>query len=220
MSTRILGGLLMTHGDDAGLILPPRIAPLQAVVVPIPTRSDEETSQVSEAVSRVLRELVAAGVRAEPDWSDKRPGWKFAEWELKGVPLRVEVGPRDLAAERLTVVRRDTRAKEQVPVDGAVQRVQELLLEVQQGLFDRALAFREANTHTVTDYETFKEVMRDQRGFIRAHWCGSAECEARIKEETRATIRVIPEDAEAAGSGDCISCGRTADRQALFAQSY
>src|SRR5919202_413894 len=217
MSTRIMGGMLMTHGDDGGLILPPRVAPTQLVIVPIPTRSDEDQKRVSECVSRLIQELTAAGLRVEADWTDKRPGWKFNEWELKGVPVRVEVGPRDLANEQVTVARRDTRAKEQVGLPAVVERVRPLLGEVQASLFERARAFRQANTHVVQDYDEFKTVMRDQRGFIRAYWCGSAECEARIKEETRATIRVIPEDAEADGPGVCICDGRPATARALFA---
>jgi prolyl-tRNA synthetase len=220
MSTRILGGMLMVHGDDSGLVLPPRVAPTQLIVVPIPTRTEEETERVEDAVNRLLKEFEAAGVRAEADWSDKRPGWKFNEWELKGVPVRLEVGPRDLKNDQVTLVRRDTRAKEQVAMSGATERVQALLGEVQAGLFDRARAFREANTHTAEDYDTFKRIMENQRGFIRAFWCGSAECEARIKDETRATIRVIPVDAEAEGSGVCVYCGQPARARALFAQSY
>jgi prolyl-tRNA synthetase len=220
MSTRILGGMLMAHGDDAGLILPPRVAPTQVIVVPIPARSDEDSARVTEAVEGVLREMIASGVRAEADWTDKRPGWKFNEWELKGVPLRIEVGPRDLQQDQVTVVRRDTRAKEQVKRAGVAARTSELLVEVQQALFDRSVAFREANTHVAADYATFKQIMQEQRGFLRAYWCGSAECEARIKEETRATIRVIPEDAEAAGVGVCVYDGQPAPKQALFAQSY
>jgi prolyl-tRNA synthetase len=220
MSTRILGGMLMTHGDDAGLILPPRVAPTQVVVVPIPTRSDEEASRVSGAVDAVLKALALKGIRAEADWSDKRPGWKFSEWELKGVPVRVEVGPRDLQHDQVTLVRRDTRGKQQVKLAGAAHRTGELLGEVQTALFERATRFVRDNTHSAKDYSTFKSIMRDQRGFIRAYWCGSAECEARIKEETRATIRVIPEDAEAAGPGACVCDGQPAQAQALFAQSY
>jgi prolyl-tRNA synthetase len=220
MSTRILGGTLMTHGDDAGLILPPRIAPIQVIVVPIPARSDDESSRVSEAVSRVVREMTAAGIRTEADWSDKRPGWKFNEWELKGVPVRVEVGPRDLQTDAVTLVRRDSRAKEQVSLEAVTSRVQKLLVDVQGSLLARALAFQKSNTHVADDYETFKRIMQDQRGFIRAYWCGSAECEANIKEDTRATIRVIPEDAEVEGPGECIYDRRPADRRAIFAQSY
>ena len=220
MSTRILGGTLMTHGDDAGLILPPRVAPTQVIVVPIPTRSDEETSRVSEAVNRVQADLSSAGVRVEVDWTDKRPGWKFNEWELKGVPLRLEVGPRDLQNDQVTLVRRDDRAKEQVSLGRVSERVPSLLEAVQKGLFDRALQFRETNTHVAEDYESFKRVMQEQRGFLRAYWCGSADCEARIKEETRATVRVIPEDAEADGPGVCVCDGQPAKARALFAQSY
>jgi prolyl-tRNA synthetase len=220
MSTRILGGMLMTHGDDSGLILPPRVAPTQVVIVPIPTRTDEDASRVSEAVSRIVKQLTAAGTRAEADWTDKRPGWKFNEWELKGVPLRIEVGPRDLASDHVTLVRRDTRAKEQVSLPSVAERAPQLLSDVQASLFERALAFQRANTHVVNDYEEFKTVMQEQRGFIRAYWCGSSECEARIKEETHATIRVIPEDAEAAGPGVCIYDGRPATARAVFAQAY
>jgi prolyl-tRNA synthetase len=220
MSTRILGAMLMMHGDDAGLILPPRVAPTQVILVPIPTRTDDDATRVSDAVAHVLKQLTALQVRVEADWTDKRPGWKFNEWELKGVPLRIEVGPRDLQHDQVTVVRRDTREKTQVSLQDVAEHTQRLLGEVQSGLFERARAFREANTHIAEDYETFKRIMQEQRGFIRAYWCGSAECEARIKEETRATIRVIPEDAEAEGPGGCVLDGRPATARALFAQSY
>jgi prolyl-tRNA synthetase len=159
-------------------------------------------------------------MRAEADWSDKRPGWKFNEWELKGVPVRVEVGPRDLQADQVTLVRRDTREKEKVSVEGAVERIGDLLDSVQLGLFERAKSFVEANTHTVDSYDDFKSVMANQRGFLRAYWCGSAECEQRIKDETRATIRVISESSADDKPGQCISDGRPAARRALFAQSY
>jgi prolyl-tRNA synthetase len=220
MSTRILGALLMMHGDDGGLIMPPRVAPTQVIVVPIPARTDAEQTRVAEAVGELLKNLAAAGLRAEADWTDKRPGWKFNEWELKGVPLRIEVGPRDLQQEQVVLVRRDSRAKEPVGLGAAPQRAKELLESVQQALFERARAFVQANTHTVDDYASFRRIMEEQRGFLRAYWCGSDECEARIKEETRATVRVIPEDAEADGPGACILDGRPATQRALFAQSY
>jgi prolyl-tRNA synthetase len=220
MSTRILGGTLMCHGDDSGLILPPRVAPVQVIVVPIPTRSDEDAARVSEAVSRLLKEMLALGIRVEADWTDKRPGWKFNEWELKGVPVRIEIGARDLGSGQVTLVRRDDRAKELVTVEGAADRTRQLLTEVQAALFERARAFREANTHVVETYADFKRIMNEQRGFIRAFWCGSTECEGRIKEETRATIRVIPEDATADGAGACVYCGQAASQRALFAQAY
>ncbi len=220
MSTRILGGMLMAHGDDSGLILPPRVAPVQVVVVPIPAKTDEDENRVAEAVSRLLRELTAAGCRAEADWSDKRPGWKFNEWELKGVPLRIEVGPRDLASGQVTLVRRDTRTKEQAAIAATTARVGDLLPEIQQALFDRALVFREANTCAADDYETFRAIMAERRGFIRAYWCGKPVCEQRIKDETRATVRVIPEDASDDGPGRCVVDGAEAPQRAVFAQAY
>ncbi len=220
MSTRILGGMLMAHGDDSGLILPPRVAPIQAIVVPIPARSDEEQTRMAEAVSRLVRELTAAGIRAEADWSDKRPGWKFNEWELKGVPLRVELGPRDLASGQVTLVRRDTRAKDSVSIEAAPRTIETRLSSIQQALYDRATAFREANTASVDDYAEFRERMAANRGFIRAYWCGSATCEEKIKEDTRATIRVIPEDADRDGPGRCLYDGAPAELRAIFAQSY
>jgi prolyl-tRNA synthetase len=220
MSTRILGGMVMMHGDDSGLILPPRVAPVQVVLVPIPTKTEEDAARVSDVMERLLKELLARDIRAEADWSDKRPGWKFNEWELKGVPVRLEVGPRDLQTDEVTLVRRDNREKVKVSVEGAVDRAAELLVEVQAGLFARATAFRDANTHTAESYDQFKEIMATQRGFIRAYWCGAADCETRIKEETRATVRVIPEDAAADGAGRCIVDDRPAELRALFAQSY
>ncbi|MBI2755563.1 MAG: proline--tRNA ligase [Chloroflexi bacterium] len=220
MSTRIMGGMLMAHGDDQGLILPPRIAPIQVIIVPIPAKSEEDQTRVETAVAALLRELDGGGVRAEADRSDKRPGWKFNEWEMKGVPLRIEVGPRDLANDQVTLVRRESRAKEQVSLDGAPRRAADLLVEIQAALLERARTFREAHTATVDDYEGFQASMAERRGFLRAYWCGSAECEARIKDATRATIRVIPADAEADGPGACVYDGAPAERRVLFAQAY
>jgi len=220
MSTRILGGMLMMHGDDGGLILPPRVAPTQVILVPIPTKSADDEARVKGVVDGLIKQLVAKDIRAEADWSDKRPGWKFNEWELKGVPVRVEVGPRDLQTDQVTLVRRDTRDKEKVSVEGAVERVGDLLEAVQLTLYARAKAFADANTHTVDSYTDFKDVMAKQRGFLRAYWCGSAECEQRIKDETRATIRVIPSSSADDKPGQCILDGRPAQRRAWFAQSY
>jgi prolyl-tRNA synthetase len=220
MSTRILGGMLMMHGDDAGLILPPRVAPTQVVLVPIPSKDQAEEARVNGTIDGIIKQLTAKGVRAEADWTDKRPGWKFNEWELKGVPVRVEVGPRDLQTDQVTLVRRDTREKEKVSVEGAAGRIDQLLVDVQAALFERARNFREANTHAADSYDQFKEIMSTQRGFIRAYWCGSADCEQKIKEETRATIRVIPEDSAGDRPGQCIYDNRPATRRALFAQSY
>ncbi len=220
MSTRILGGMLMMHGDDAGLILPPRVAPTQVILVPIPSKDETEEARVRGVVDGLIKQLTAKGVRAEADFSDKRPGWKFNEWELKGVPVRVEVGPRDLQTDQVTLVRRDTRAKDRASVEGAVERIGDLLVEVQSSLFARAEEFREANTHEASSYAEFANIMSTQRGFIRAYWCGSADCEQRIKDETHATIRVIPEDGAGERPGHCIYDGKPAPRRALFAQSY
>ncbi len=220
MSTRILGGMLMEHGDDSGLVLPPRVAPTQLVIVPIPARNAEDQAAVDGAVGRLVRELGDQGLRVQADCTDNRPGWKFNEWELKGAPLRIEIGPRDVAADQVTIVRRDSRAKEQVPLDGIGRRAGELLDTVQASIFDGARDYLSANTHDVEDYATFQEVMRTQRGFLRAYWCGSPACERRIKEETRATIRVVPFDAEADGPGRCILDDAPATQRVLFAQSY
>jgi prolyl-tRNA synthetase len=220
MSTRILGGMLMMHGDDSGLILPPRVAPVQVILVPIPAKNETEEARVEGVIAGLIKQLTAKDIRAEADWTDKRPGWKFNEWELKGVPVRVEVGARDLQSDQVTLVRRDTREKERVSVEGTVDRIGDLLVDVQAALFERARAFREANTHTADSYDEFKDIMANQRGFIRAYWCGSAECEQRIKEETRATIRVIPEDAPGDGPGACVFDRRPAARRVLFAQAY
>jgi prolyl-tRNA synthetase len=219
VSQRVIGAVIMVHGDDAGLILPPRLAPIQVIGVPI-WRKEPERERVEAAMDAALAALQGAGVRARADWSDQRSGWKFNEWELKGVPLRIEVGPRDLASDQVTVVRRDTRAKEQVGLHAVAERVCELLSDVQRSMFERARRFRDDNTAAIDGYDQFKEVMRDRRGFIRAYWCGSPECEQKIKEETRATIRVIPEDAEADGPGACVYDGRPASQRALFAQAY
>lgn len=219
MSTRILGGMLMMHGDDSGLILPPRVAPIQVIVVPIPTRTEQDEARVTGVVDGLLQQLRVRGVRAEADWSDKRPGWKFNEWELKGVPVRLEVGPRDLQRDQVTVVRRDTRAKDTLSVESAVERIGDLLVEVQAALYARAKDFVETNTHIVNSYAEFKDIMARNRGFLSAYWCGTADCEQKIKDETRATIRVIPEDGQD-GPGVCIYDGAPATRRALFAQSY
>ncbi|HET6317741.1 MAG TPA: proline--tRNA ligase, partial [Chloroflexota bacterium] len=210
MSTRILGGMLMLHGDDAGLILPPRVAPTQVILVPIPSKDETEEARVRGVVDGLIKQLTAKGVRAEADFSDKRPGWKFNEWELKGVPVRVEVGSRDLQTDQVTLVRRDTRAKDRASVEGAVERIGDLLVEVQSALFERAREFRDANTNDASSYTAFKDIMSTQRGFIRAYWCGSADCEQRIKDETRATVRVIPEDGAGERPGQCIYDGKPA----------
>jgi prolyl-tRNA synthetase len=218
LSTRTIGATIMVHGDDAGLILPPRVAPVQAIIIPIPARQGI-TPEVERAVNDLLATLRSAGVRVEVDWSDKTPGWKFNEWELRGVPLRIEVGPRDVQQGQAVLVRRDTREKRPTAFAEVPDRARALLVALQGDLFARALAFRESRTSYVDSYAEFRRIMEERRGFIFAHWCGSAACEAQIKAETGATIRCIPLDA-APEAGACLLCGGASRQRAVFARAY
>jgi prolyl-tRNA synthetase len=218
VTTRLVGAVIMTHGDDSGLILPPRIAPYQIVIVPIPRGNWQET--VLPKARQIQQELVAAGMRVRLDDRDTyTPGWKFAEWELRGVPLRLEIGPKDIEKSSVFAARRDTREKQSIPMDGLSESVRRLLDEIQAGLFDRALHFREERTQRVADYAEFKIVMEGRPGFIVAPWCGTAECEAQIKTDTQATIRNMPLSA-AVPSGACVRCDRPAQAEAWFAKAY
>lgn len=220
MTTRTIGALVMVHGDDSGLRLPPRVAPVQVVIVPI-TLGDWKAT-VLPVAERVERELRERGLRVALDAREEStPGWKFSEYEMRGVPLRLEIGPRDVKAGTAVAVRRDSRAKESVPLSGLAGRVPALLDEIQKSLFDQALAFREANTRGAATYAEFKAIMDGDRGFIRALWCGGDACEDRIKEETQATIRVLPlKEEEPPAGGVCICCGGPARTSAVFAKSY
>ncbi len=222
MSTRVVGAIVMVHGDDQGLILPPRLAPIQVVIVPI-WRKDVDKSTVLEAARQVEAALRDAGVRVHLDDRDEyTPGYKFNEWELRGVPLRVEIGPRDVANRQIVLARRDIPGKEgktSAPMDGVVEQVQSMLATVQQALFDRAKRFMDENTHTVSDYEAFKEIMATRGGFIRVFWAGSDEDEIRIKEETKATIRCYPFDHDGS-EGTCFYTGKKTTRVAIFARAY
>ncbi|HVH25101.1 MAG TPA: proline--tRNA ligase [Vicinamibacterales bacterium] len=218
VTTRLVGAVIMTHGDDSGLILPPRIAPYQIVIVPIPRGNWQET--VLPKARQIQRELVAAGIRVMLDDRDAyTPGWKFAEWELRGVPLRLEIGPKDIEKSAVFAARRDTREKQSIPMDGLSESVRGLLDQIQTGLFDRAIRFREERTQRVNDYTEFKIVMEGRPGFVVAPWCGTAECEAQIKADTQATIRNMPLSA-AAPSGACVRCDRPAQAEAWFAKAY
>jgi prolyl-tRNA synthetase len=218
-STRLIGGLIMVHGDKSGLILPPRLAPYQVVIVPI-WRKDAEKSVVSGLIERVEK-MLKGKVRFKIDWSENTPGWKFNEWEMRGVPVRLEVGPRDVANESVTLVRRDNRAKEPVKVEALEVRLSELLDEVQQALFQRALAFRDQNTHYTEDYEEFKRIITEDRGFVRVKWAEDSAAELAIKEETKATLRVIPLDQPEGGvQGKSIYTGKPATCEAIFARAY
>jgi len=217
LSTRALGAVIMVHGDDSGLILPPKVAPTQVVVIPIPGKARDE-QPVHDAVEQA-RATLGQRFRVEVDWSDKTPGWKYSEWELRGVPVRVEIGPRDVRSNQAVLVRRDTREKVATPLPDLAAGVEDMLGKLQTSLYQRALAFREARTSKASTLEEFKALLRERPGFIRAHWCGSRTCEEAIKAETGATIRCIPLE-EPEEPGACIVDGRPSERRALFARAY
>ncbi|HTL43635.1 MAG TPA: proline--tRNA ligase [Vicinamibacterales bacterium] len=218
VSTRLIGGVIMTHGDDNGLVLPPRIAPYQVVIVPIAKGNWQET--VLPKAREIADVLRARGVRVFLDDRDTyTPGWKFAEWELRGVPLRVEIGPKDIEKSSVMVARRDTREKQPMPMDGLADAIVERLDEMQRSLLERARTFRDEHTTRVSTYDEFKSVMEGRPGFVIAGWCGSSECEARIKTETQATLRNIP-FTSGAPTGTCILCGGPATAEAWFAKAY
>jgi prolyl-tRNA synthetase len=220
LSTRVVGAIIMVHGDDQGLILPPRLAPFQVVLVPI-FKSDEEKAAVMEAAGQIRAELLAADVRVKMDTREGfSPGYKFNDWEMRGVPLRIELGPKDVAKGSVVLARRDRPGKEGksfVPRNGLAAAVTQALIEIQQALYNRALAFRDANTYDPKDYAAFKQAV--EKGFAFSFWCGSADCEAKIKEETKATMRCIPLE-QPGGSGQCIFCGQPANERAIFARAY
>ncbi|MBI4260987.1 MAG: proline--tRNA ligase [Actinobacteria bacterium] len=218
-STRLVGGVIMTHGDDRGLRLPPRLAPIQVVVVPI-YRSDDERGRVLGAAAAIRERLDGAGIRVHvDDREEQRPGFKFNEWELKGVPVRLELGPRDLDADQATVARRDGGGKEAWPLAGLPERLVTLLEEVQRSLFGDAERFRDDHTFRPGSYTEMAELLDDPGGFMLAPWCGGPECEARVKADTRATIRFLPLDPEPV-EGSCIVCGSPATETAAWAQAY
>jgi prolyl-tRNA synthetase len=219
VSTRMIGGVIMTHGDDGGLILPPRVAPYQVVIVPIPRGNWRET--VLPKAKAIRDELVARGIRVNLDDRDSQtPGWKFNEWEMRGVPLRLEIGPKDLEKSQVVLARRDTREKSFVPMDGLGAHAEALLVTIQRALYDRALKFREEHTSTADTYAEFREIMEGRPGFVISPWCGSAACEAAIKTETQATIRNIPFTSPPATGKTCLKCGAPATVHAWFAKSY
>jgi len=219
VSTRLMGALVMAHSDDSGLVLPPKLAPIQVVIVPI-YRSEEQLAQITEKVKEISTGLRKKGISVKFDDSDaNKPGWKFAEYELRGVPVRLAMGARDLENGTVEVARRDTKEKMTVQLEGIVDRIETLLEEIQQNIYDKALAFRTANTHHVDDYAEFKQVLDEKGGFILAHWDGTPETEERIKEETKATIRCIPYNAPEE-EGKCILTGRPSSRRVLFARAY
>ncbi|MBI2976799.1 MAG: proline--tRNA ligase [Chloroflexi bacterium] len=220
ISTRFIGAIIMVHGDDQGLVMPPRLAPYQVVIVPI-SKTDAERAAVMEAARAVRAELTAADIRVKVDDREGlTPGFKFNDWEMRGVPLRLEVGPKDLAKGTVALARRDKPGREGksfVSREGLAATVAAMLKDIQQSLFDRALAFREQNTFDPKDYAEFKSAV--EKGFALSYWCGDGACEAQIKEETKATTRCIPLD-QPGGAGACIHCGKPATEKALFARAY
>jgi prolyl-tRNA synthetase len=218
VSTRLIGGVIMTHGDDSGLILPPRVAPYQVVIVPIPRGNWQET--VLPRAREIQNDLVRAGVRVKLDDSEANtPGWKFAEYEMRGVPLRLEIGPKDIEKSQVMLARRDTRAKLPTPMEGLAGTIVGLLEEIQASLYTRALQFRQDHTQRVSNFDEFKQVMEGRPGFVVCGWCGSAECEAQIKAETQATLRNIPFTG-ADVNGTCVKCGLPSPDDAWFAKAY
>jgi prolyl-tRNA synthetase len=218
VSTRLIGGTIMTHGDDSGLVLPPKVAPFQVVIIPIPRGNWKET--VLPACQAIRSELVAAGIRVKLDEDESQtPGWKYAEYEMRGVPLRLEVGPKDLEKRSVFSARRDTKAKAPLPMDGLAGHVTALLDEIQANLLARARAFREDHTSSATTYDAFKQTMEGRPGFVIAPWCETDECEAAIKAETQATIRNIP-FGSATPTGSCVRCDKPATVNAWFAKAY
>jgi prolyl-tRNA synthetase len=218
VSTRLIGGLIMTHGDDSGLVLPPAVAPWQVVIVPIPRGNWKET--VLPKCQEIRDQLTAAGIRVRLDDDESQtPGWKFAEYEMRGVPLRLEIGPKDIEKNAVFAARRDTRQKQSLPMDGLADQIKALLAEIQSSLLAKARAFREANTRRTASYDEFKQIMEGRPGFVISPWCESAQCEAEIKADTQATIRNMPFGQEKPAD-PCIKCGRPAAVYAWFAKAY
>jgi len=218
VSTRLIGGVIMTHGDDSGLVLPPAVAPHQVVIIPIPRGNWKET--VLPTCEAIRKELTAAGVRVKLDDSEENsPGWKYAEWELRGVPLRLEIGPKDIEKGTVFSARRDTREKAALPMADLTTTVKNLLQAIQDNLLARARTFREEHTSEAATWEEFTTAMEGRPGFVIASWCGSAECEAQIKTETQATLRNIPMGSPRV-DGTCIKCNGASTVKAWFAKAY
>ncbi|MFO7981241.1 MAG: proline--tRNA ligase [Candidatus Aminicenantes bacterium] len=216
VSTRMVGALVMAHGDDSGLCFPPRVAPLQVIIVPISI--GEWKKNVLPVAENIRQSLDRKGFRVELDAREQfTPGWKFSEWEMKGVPLRLEIGPRDIKNNNAVLVRRDNRNKQVVSQDELENKIQEILSRIQKDMFDKSLKFREDNTHEVEKYQDFESIMKSKMGFIKAFWCGNPDCETKIKEDTKATIRAVVSEKE---QGKCVCCGKDAGFLVYFAKAY
>jgi prolyl-tRNA synthetase len=220
VSTRLIGALVMAHSDDEGLVLPPKLAPLQVVIVPIYSKDEVVRARLDEKANELVHELQAKGVRVKYDNDDStRPGWKFAEYELRGVPVRVALGPRDLENNLAEVARRDTKEKQSLSLDGLTEHLVQLLSDIQQNMYDRALKFRAEKSTKVDTWEEFVQVLDEKTGFVYAHWDGTSETEEKIKELTKATIRCIPFNNEKE-EGKCILTGNPSTQRVVFARSY
>jgi len=219
VSTRLIGALVMAHSDDDGLVLPPKIAPLQVVIVPI-YKGDEQKLQIGTKADEIMKALKALGIRVKYDDNDNsRPGWKFAEYELKGVPVRVALGARDLQNNVVEIARRDNKTKEIISLEGVVAHIQNLLADVQQNMYNKAAAYREQHITRVDKWEEFERLLDEKGGFLSAHWDGTVETEDAIKEKTKATIRCIPLN-NTAEKGKCILTGKASTQRVLFARAY
>ncbi len=219
VSTRLIGALIMAHSDDQGLVMPPRIAPLQVVIVPI-YKGEESKPIIDEKVATIVQSLKALGISVKYDNNDHaRPGWKFAEYELKGVPVRVALGLRDIENNVVELARRDTKEKKSVSIDGLAGYIQQLLEEIQENIFNRALAFRNENIREANTWEEFVQLLDTKAGFVSAHWDGTGETEDKIKEQTKATIRCIPLQ-NTLEAGTCILTGKPSTQRVLFARAY
>lgn len=213
MTTRLIGAIIMVHGDDSGLVLPPKAAPTQVMIVPVMQKKEGVLEKAAE-----LKEKLSS-YRVKVDDSDKNPGWKFAEQEMRGIPLRVEIGPRDIEANKALFVRRDTGEKLEVSLDGIETKVGELLESIQEDMFYKALKHREENTHTAVTWEEFTDIIENKQGFVKAMWCGETECEEAIKDETGASARCMPFQQETIGSV-CVHCGKPAKKMVYFGRAY
>jgi prolyl-tRNA synthetase len=219
VSTRLIGALIMAHSDDEGLVLPPSLAPIQIVIVPI-YRSDEERETVEAAAEQIKQKLEELDLSVKFDNRDTyKPGYKFAEWELKGVPLRIAIGPRDIENGTVELARRDTKEKSVTSIDGIDMHIKNLLNEIQSAIYERAKLFRDQSIHEVNSWDEFKEVLNTKGGFISAHWDGTGETEEKIKELTKATIRCIPLD-NMLQEGKCVLTGNPSKQRVLFAKAY
>ena len=215
MTTRLIGAIIMVHGDNSGLVLPPRIAPVQAVIIPI----QQKKEGVLDNAYKLQAQLKAAGIRVKTDDTDKSPGFKFSEQEMRGIPVRIECGPKDMEANQAVVVRRDTREKITVSLDNLAEDVQKILDTMQVEMLERARAHREAHTYTATDYEEFNSIVEEKPGFVKAMWCGCKECEDKIKDDVQATSRCMPFEQEKIAD-TCVCCGKPAKALVYWGKAY